>query len=184
MPITMYEIAIPSFTKHLDALDAILDKAAAYAEAKKIDPEALLWARLYPDMYPFKKQVQSACDFAKLSVGRLAGLTPPVHDDSEKTFADLKRRIAETLAVLAQAKPEPMEAAADPRDHHQGRPARADVHGRGVSIALRPAELLFPCRDRLRHPAPQRAGDRQARFHEAAVAGAAVGRRLGKSGAA
>src|SRR3990170_1619396 len=113
MPITMYDVAVPSFTKHIEALDAILDKAAAYAEAKKIDPEALLWARLYPDMYPFKKQVQSACDFAKLSVGRLAGLTPPVHDDSEKTFADLKRRIAETLAVLAAAKPEPMEAAAD-----------------------------------------------------------------------
>jgi hypothetical protein len=112
MPITMYEIAIPSFTKHLDALDAILDKAAAYAEAKKIEPDALLLARLYPDMYPFKKQVQSACDFAKLSVGRLAGLTPPSHDDSEKTFADLKRRIAETLAVLAEAKPEPMEASA------------------------------------------------------------------------
>ena len=78
MSITMHEIAIPSFTKHLDALDAIIDKAVAYAEAKKIDPEALLWARLYPDMYPFKKQVQSACDFAKLSVARLAGLTAPV----------------------------------------------------------------------------------------------------------
>src|SRR5262245_1580249 len=112
MPVTIHEIAVPSFTKHLEALDAIIDKAAAYAEAKKIDPDALLTARLYPDMYPFKKQVQSACDFAKLSVGRLAGLTPPVHDDSEKTFADLKRRIADTLAVLAQAKPEPMEAAA------------------------------------------------------------------------
>ncbi len=113
MALTLYEIAIPSFTKHLDALDAIIDKAVAYADARKIDHEALLNARLYPDMYPFKKQVQSACDFAKLSVGRLAGLTPPVHDDSEKSFADLKTRIAETLAVLAEAKPEAMEAAAD-----------------------------------------------------------------------
>ena len=171
MPITMYEIAIPSFTKHLDALDAILDKAAAYAEAKKIDPEALLWARLYPDMYPLKKQVQSACDFAKLSVGRLAGLTPPVHDDSEKTFADLKRRIAETLAVLAQAKPEPMEAAAAREITIKAGPRELTFTGAGVSVALRPAQFLFPCRDRLRHPAPQRGGDRQARFHEAAVAG-------------
>lgn len=113
MSITMYEIAVPSFAKHLEALDAIIDKAVAYCEAKKIDPETLLTARLYPDMYTFRKQVQSACDFAKLSVGRLAGLTPPVHDDSEKTFADLKRRIAETQAVLADAKAEPMEAAAD-----------------------------------------------------------------------
>ncbi|MTD93446.1 DUF1993 family protein [Hyphomicrobium sp. xq] len=135
MSITMYEIAIPSFTKHLDALDAILDKAAAYAEAKKIDPEALLWARLYPDMYPLKKQVQSACDFAKLSVGRLAGLTPPVHDDSEKTFADLKKRIAETLAVLAEAKPEPMEAAAT----------------REISIKAGPRELTFTGKEYLLH---------------------------------
>lgn len=77
MSITMHEIAVPSFTKHLEALDAILDKAVAYCEARKIEPEALLSARLYPDMYTFRKQVQSACDFAKLSVGRLAGLTPP-----------------------------------------------------------------------------------------------------------
>jgi uncharacterized protein len=133
MSVTMYEIAIPSFTKHLEALDAILDKAIAYTDEKKIDPEALLGARLYPDMYPLKKQVQSACDFAKLSVGRLAGLTPPVHDDSEKTFADLKRRIAETLAVVAGAKPEPMEAAAD----------------REITIKAGPRELKFTGREYL-----------------------------------
>lgn len=135
MSVTMHEIAVPSFTKHLEALDAILDKAAAYAEAKKIDPEVLLTARLYPDMYPLRKQVQSACDFAKLCVGRLAGLTPPVHDDSEKTFADLKQRIAETLAVLASAKAEPMEAAA----------------GRQITIKAGPRELTFTGREYLLH---------------------------------
>jgi hypothetical protein len=135
MSITMHEIAVPSFRKHLEALDAILDKAVAYAEARKIEPEALLMARLYPDMYTFKKQVQSACDFAKLSVGRLAGLTPPVHDDSEKTFADLKRRIAETLSVLDEAKAEPMEAAAD----------------REVTIKAGPRELTFTGREYLLH---------------------------------
>ena len=135
MSITMYEIAVPSFTKHLEALDAILDKAAAYAEAKKIDPETLLTARLYPDMYTFRKQVQSACDFAKLSVARLAGITPPVHDDSEKTFDDLKGRIAETLAVLAEAKPEVMESAAD----------------REIAIKAGPRELKFTGREYLLH---------------------------------
>jgi hypothetical protein len=135
MSITMHEIAVPSFTKHLEALDAILDKAAAHCEARKIEPDALLTARLFPDMYTFKKQVQSACDFAKLSVGRLAGLTPPVHDDSEKTFADLKRRIAETLAVIEQAKVEPMEAAAD----------------REVKIKAGPRELTFTGREYLLH---------------------------------
>ena len=135
MPITMYEISVPSFKKHLDALDALIDKAAAYCEARKIEPETLLSARLYPDMYTFRKQVQSACDFAKLSVGRLAGLTPPVHDDSEKTFADLKQRIAETMALLDEAKPEVMEAAAD----------------REVSIKAGPRELKFPGREYLLH---------------------------------
>ncbi len=135
MPITMYEIAVPSFTKHLEALDSMLDKAQAYADAKKIDPEALLTARLYPDMYTLAKQVQSACDFAKLSVARLAGLTPPVHDDSEKTFADLKTRIAETLAVLAAARPEPMEAAAD----------------REITIKAGPREMTFTGREYLLH---------------------------------
>ena len=135
MSITMHEIAVPSFTKHLEALDAIIDKAVVYAEQKKIEPEALLMARLYPDMYTFKKQVQSACDFAKLSVGRLAGLTPPVHDDSEKTFQDLKTRIAETLAVLASAKAEPMEAAAD----------------KPITIKAGPRELNFTGREYLLH---------------------------------
>jgi uncharacterized protein len=135
MSVTIHEIAVPSFSKHLEALDAILDKAAAYCEAKKIEPETLLTARLYPDMYSFKKQVQSACDFAKLSVGRLAGLTPPVHDDSEKTFADLKQRIAETLAVLAEAKPAVMDEAAD----------------KPITVKAGPRELNFTGREYLLH---------------------------------
>jgi hypothetical protein len=135
MPISMYDTAVPSFRKHLEALDAILDKAAVYAAEKKIEPETLLTARLYPDMYTLRKQVQSACDFAKLCVGRLAGLTPPVHDDSEKTIADLKTRIAETLAVLASAKPEPMEAAS----------------GREFKIKAGPNELTFTGQEYLLH---------------------------------
>jgi hypothetical protein len=135
MAVSLYDIAVPSFTKHLEALDAIIDKAIAHADAKKIDPNALLDARLYPDMYAFKKQVQSACDFAKLSVARLAGLTAPVHDDSEKTFADLKTRIAETMAVLKAAKPDVMEAAADQE----------------VRIKAGPRELIFSGKDYLLH---------------------------------
>ena len=135
MTISMHEIAVPSFQKHLAALDAILDKAVAYCEAKKIEPETLLTARLYPDMYPFKKQVTSACDFAKLSVARLAGLTAPVHDDTETTFGELKTRIAETLAVIAEARPEPMETAAD----------------REVKIKAGPRELTFTGREYLLH---------------------------------
>jgi len=135
MPVSMYDIAVPSFSKHLDALDAIIDKAVAYADARKIDHNALLDARLYPDMYTFKKQVQSACDFAKLSVARLAGVAAPVHDDSEKTFADLKRRIAETLAVITSATPDAIEAAVD----------------KEITIKAGPRELTFTGKDYLLH---------------------------------
>ncbi len=135
MPVSMYDIAVPSFSKHLDALDAIIDKAVAYADARKVDHNALLDARLYPDMYTFKKQVQSACDFAKLSVARLAGVAAPVHDDSEKTFADLKRRIAETLAVITSATPDAMEAALD----------------KEITIKAGPRELTFTGKDYLLH---------------------------------
>lgn len=135
MSVSLYDIAVPSFTKHLEALDAIIDKAVIYADAKKIDHSALLDARLFPDMYTFKKQVQSACDFAKLSVARLSGVTAPVHDDSEKTFAHLKTRIAETMAVLNAAKPEAMEAAADSE----------------IKIKAGPRELTFSGKEYLLH---------------------------------
>lgn len=135
MPISMYEVSVPAFKKHLDALDSILDKAAAYAAEKKIDPAVLLGCRLYPDMFDLKRQVQSACDFAKLSVARLAGLTAPVHDDSETTIPELKKRIAETVGVLDAAKPDSMDAA----------------ETREVSIKAGPRELTFTGRDYLLH---------------------------------
>jgi hypothetical protein len=135
MTVSLYDIAVPSFKQHLDALDAILDKAAAYAEARKIEPDALFNARLYPDMYTLKRQVTSACDFAKLSIGRLAGITPPKHDDSEQTFADLKRRIAETVAVLDSATPDQLAGAED----------------KDFVIKAGPRELHFKGRDYLLH---------------------------------
>jgi len=154
MSITMSEIAVPSFTKHLEALDAILDKAVLYCAERKIEPETLLTARLYPDMYPFKKQVQSACDFAKLCVGRLAGVTPPVHDDSEKTFADLKRRIAETLAVLAEARPEAVDASADRPFTIKAGPSELAFTGKAYLLHFALPNFYFHCTtayDILRH---------------------------------
>jgi hypothetical protein len=135
MTLTMYQASVPAFQKHLEALDAIIDKAAAYADARKIDHNALLDARLYPDMYTFKKQVQSACDFAKLSVARLSGLTAPVHDDSEKTFDDLKTRIAQTMAVLEDANPGAMDAASESE----------------IKIKAGPRELTFTGQEYLLH---------------------------------
>lgn len=93
----MYSMSVPVFAKTLGNLSAILDKAAAHAEAKKIDPTVLLASRLYPDMFPLTKQVQVACDFAKGTVARLAGEEPPKYDDTETTFEALKARIARTV---------------------------------------------------------------------------------------
>ncbi len=93
----MHSMSVPVFVKTLGNLSAILDKAAAHAEAKKIDPAVLLTSRLYPDMFPLTKQVEVACDFAKGTVARLAGQEPPKYDDNELTIEALKARIAKTV---------------------------------------------------------------------------------------
>lgn len=100
MAISPYAASVPVFIRALKALDLILDKAAAWAEAKKVDPAVLAATRLIPDMLPFTRQVQTACDFAKNGSARIAGVTPPSFDDSEKTLAELKARIAATLEFL------------------------------------------------------------------------------------
>ena len=100
MSISMYDFSIPVLTHGLTNLSAILDKAAAHAEAKKFDSAVLAQARLFPDMYPLTRQVQIACDTAKGAAGRLAGIEVPKHEDTEVTFADLKARIAKTLDFL------------------------------------------------------------------------------------
>ena len=95
---SMYNASIPIFEIGLNALSSVLDKAEAYAEAKGIDPTVLLTAQLFPDMFAFTRQVQSACDQAKNGGARLAGIDPPKYGDNEKTIAELKARIAKTIA--------------------------------------------------------------------------------------
>jgi len=97
---SMYNASIPVFEIGLNALSAILDKAEAYAEARKIDPTVLLNGRLYPDMFAFTRQVRSACDQAKNGGARLAGIDAPKYEDNEKTIAELKARIAKTVAFV------------------------------------------------------------------------------------
>jgi len=105
MPISMYQASAPRFAHTLKSLSAILAKAQAHCEAKKIDPLVLTSARLYPDMFPFSRQVQVACDSAKGAVGRLAGVEIPKHEDTEKTFDELRARIDKTLDFIASVKP-------------------------------------------------------------------------------
>lgn len=96
----LYDLTIQQFMKMLNNFSAILDKTAAYAEAKKFDTEVLMQSRLAPDQFTFTRQVQIACDTAKLGASRLSGKEAPKHDDAEKTFADLQTRIKSTMAYL------------------------------------------------------------------------------------
>ena len=109
MKISMYEASAPRFAAMLRNLAALLDKAQAHAEARKIDPSALLQARLFPDMFPLARQVQIACDTAKGAVARLAGAEIPKHEDTEQTFQELKARILKTLDFIESVKRERFE---------------------------------------------------------------------------
>ena len=100
MSFSMYSASIPVFRQILGSLHAILDKAEAHIEEKKIDPTALLQFRLFPDMLPFTRQIQIACDFAKGAGARLAGADVPSYEDTEKTIGELKLRIQRMLAFL------------------------------------------------------------------------------------
>jgi len=100
MSLTMYQASVPVFRQMLTSLSAILDKAAAYAAEKKIDPNTLLTARLYPNMFTLTRQIQTATDHAKGATARLAGIEVPKFADEEKTFDELKARIAKTLDFI------------------------------------------------------------------------------------
>jgi hypothetical protein len=100
MSLSMYQASIPVLIRSLGVLSKILDKAAAHAEAKKIDPSVFITDRLAPDMFPLSRQVQIACDAAKIGASRLAGIEAPSHPDTEATFPELKERIAKVVTFL------------------------------------------------------------------------------------
>jgi len=100
MTISMYQASVPVFVRMLTNLKGILNKAAAHAQAKKIDEPALLNARLFPDMFVFTRQVQIACDFARGTGARLAGKEPPAFEDTERTVAELIARIDRSIDYL------------------------------------------------------------------------------------
>ncbi len=100
MTFSIYSALIPTSKHILQNQSKILDKAAAYAEEKQIDPATLLAARLAPDMFPLSRQIQIACDTVKKGAARLAAVEAPVFDDNESTIAELQARIAKTIAFL------------------------------------------------------------------------------------
>ncbi|MCP8690095.1 DUF1993 domain-containing protein [Marinobacterium sedimentorum] len=109
----LYDLTVVQFSKMLQNLSAILDKAEAFAEAKKIDVTVLLNSRLAPDQFNFTRQVQIACDTAKLSVARLAGKesSAPKHEDNEATLAELQARIQSVVDYLSGFTREDLAAA-------------------------------------------------------------------------
>ena len=95
-----YEITISHFAKMLQNLSVILDKATQFTETKKFDSEVLLQSRLAPDQFPLMKQIQIACDTAKLCASRVTGKDAPTHPDTEKTMVEVKARIDSVVAYL------------------------------------------------------------------------------------
>jgi uncharacterized protein len=110
---SMSSASVPVFEIGLNALSALLDKAEAYAKAKSIDPSVLLNTRLFPDMFAFTRQVQSACDQAKNGCARLAGIDPPSYEDNEKTIPELKARIAKTVDFMRTLDAKKIDESAD-----------------------------------------------------------------------
>jgi len=113
MSISMYQASVPRFVNILGNLSNILDKAQAFVDAKKLDATTLTNYRLFPDMLPMAKQVQIACDTAKGVVARLSGVEAPVYEDNEQTLADLKARIAKTIAFIKTMTPAQIDGTED-----------------------------------------------------------------------
>jgi len=105
MTISMYQASAPCFIRMLKNLSAILDKAAAHADAKKIEHTVFTRDRLFPDMFALTRQVQIATDAAKGAMARLAGVDVPKFEDTEQSFGDLKSRVAKTIAFIETFKP-------------------------------------------------------------------------------
>ena len=105
----MYTHSVPVFVQMLAALKTILSQANEHVVAKSIEPDALLQARLFPDMFPLLKQVQIAADFSRGISARLAGVDVPVVEGDQKSFADLDALLTQTLAFLDSVNPSQFE---------------------------------------------------------------------------
>ena len=129
MSFTMSQASLPVFEIGLNALSAILDKAAAHAAAKKIEPSVLLGWRLVPDMFALTRQVQVTADQAKNGSARLAGVEPPKFEDNETTIDQLKERLAKTVAYLKTLDTKAIDASSDREITFPLGPAKGQMKG-------------------------------------------------------
>lgn len=136
MAITLYQASVPVFQQMLKALRGLLVKAEEQAVAMKVQPEVLLQARLYPNMFPLVRQVQIAADFAKGCPARLAGLDPPKYEDVEKSFPELLARIDRVLEFIDSIP-------AAQIDGQEGRTISLTVGGQPMTFQGQPYLLHF-----------------------------------------
>jgi uncharacterized protein len=129
MKLSMYQASVTVFIRQLNNLVAILDKAAAHADAKKIDPKVLLNTRLFPDMFPLVRQVQIATDTTRGGGARLAGVEVPAQEDTETTFPELVARIRKTVSYLETLKAEQFEGSEDRTISWQTRSSTKTMQG-------------------------------------------------------
>ncbi len=162
MSLTMHQATVPTCTRALNNLAAILEKAATYAETRNIDPKVLLQTRLYPDMLPLSTQIYIANDIAGGGAARLAGAPVPAFDGKDKTLAELIAATRSTVEYLAL-----IQAAAIRRcGSAHGELADSYIyqkHARhALSLQSRAAQCVLPCDHGLRHIAAGRPRNRQA----------------------
>jgi hypothetical protein len=131
----MTQASLPVFEIGLNALSAVLDKAAAHAAAKKIDPSVILNWRLAPDMFALTRQVQVAADQAKNGSARLAGVEPPKFEDNESSIEQLKERVAKTVAFLKTLDTKAIDASADREIIFPLGPAKGQMMGAAYACA-------------------------------------------------
>jgi hypothetical protein len=144
MSITMYSASVPVFRQMLGGLAGVLEKAKTKVEQTKIEADAFLGARQFPDMFALTRQVQIACDFAKSVPARLAGADVPAYEDTEKTFDELEARIAKTLAFLDGLEP----AAFDGSEQREivlrpGTPKEKRLHGQTYLLSYGLPQFFF-----------------------------------------
>lgn len=145
MSISMYQASVPVFVRALSNLRAILEKGAAYAEARKIKPEVLLDCRLAIDMFPLTRQVQIATDQVKGCCARLAGVEAPKYEDNEACFADLYARIDKTIAFAKSFKPEQIDGSEERQVTIPSQRGPIEFKGQNYLLFFTTPNLHFHC---------------------------------------
>jgi len=145
MTMSMYGASVPLFQRALKGLSHVLEKGAAFAEAKKIDPAVLLQSRLAPDMFPLIAQVQLASDQSKGGIARLAGIENPKFADDETTFPQAQERIAKTLAFIGGVAPAQIDGSEEREIVLKMRAGELKLTGERFLIGFAIPNLLFHC---------------------------------------